>query len=98
MAISSTKPVLVIKPSQGKKLGNLKILLATDGSDYALDVGNFLSRMPFPGNTAVYIMHVIQSGLDIPERLHIDIDDNIKKVATEIRAAETIFPTIQSCR
>jgi len=89
VAISSTKPVLVIKPPQGKKLGNLKILLATDGSDYALDVGKFLSGMPFQGNTDIYIMNVIQSGLDIPERLHIDIDENIKKVATEIRAVET---------
>jgi nucleotide-binding universal stress UspA family protein len=89
VAISSTKPVLVIKPPQGKKLGNLKILLATDGSEYAYDLGRFLTTMPYSRDTEVDILHVIQSGLEIPERLHIDIEENIKKIAIEIRAAET---------
>jgi nucleotide-binding universal stress UspA family protein len=88
VAISATKPVLVIKPLQGKTQGNLKILLATDGSDYAHGVGRFLTTIPFPRDTEIYIVHVIQSGLDIPEKLHIDIDENIKKIAIEIRAAE----------
>lgn len=85
VAINSSKPVLVIKPSQWEVTRNLKILFATDGSGYAREAGRFLTLIPFQDSTEVAILHVIQSGLDIPERFHIEIDEMIKKVAAEIK-------------
>jgi nucleotide-binding universal stress UspA family protein len=86
VAINSLKPVLIIKPPQQEISGNLKILFATDGSDYAKETGRFLTSVLFHDNTEITVLHVIQSGLDIPERFHIEIDESIKKVATEIRS------------
>jgi nucleotide-binding universal stress UspA family protein len=86
VAINSPKPVLIIKPPQREISGNLKILFATDGSDHAEETGRFLPSVPFHDNTEITVLHVIQSGLDIPERFHIEIDESIKKVATEIRS------------
>jgi nucleotide-binding universal stress UspA family protein len=86
VAINSSKPVLVIKPPQWEVTRNLKILCATDGSDYAMEAGKFLTLIPFQEGTEVTILRVIQSGLDIPERFHMEIDEMIKGVAAEIRA------------
>jgi len=85
-AINSSKPVLVIKPPQGEVSGSLKVLFATDGSDYARETGRFLTSIPFHDDAEITVLHVIQSGLDIPERFHIEIDERIKKIATEIKA------------
>jgi nucleotide-binding universal stress UspA family protein len=85
VAINSSKPVLVIKPPQWEVTHNLKILFATDGSGHAGETGRFLTLIPFRDSTEVAILHVLQSGLDIPERFHIEIDEMIKKVADEIK-------------
>ena len=85
-AINSSKPVLVIKPPQGEISGSLKVLFATDGSDYARETGRFLTSIPFHDDAEITVLHVIQSGLDIPERFHIEIDERIKKIATEIKS------------
>lgn len=86
VAINSSKPVLIIKPPQWEVPDNLKILFPTDGSVYAEETGRFLTSIPFYDNTEITVLHVIQSGLDIPERFHIEIDESIKKIATEIRS------------
>ncbi len=86
VAINSSRPVLIIKPSQWEISGNLKILFATDGSDYAGEMGRFLTSIPFHDDTEITVLHVIQSGLEIPDRFHIEIDEMIKKVAAEIRS------------
>jgi nucleotide-binding universal stress UspA family protein len=86
VAINSLKPVLIIKPPQWEISDNLKILFATDGSDYAKEAGRFLTLIPFSDDAEVTILHVIQSGLDIPERFHIEIDERIKEVASRIKS------------
>jgi nucleotide-binding universal stress UspA family protein len=102
VAINATKSVLVIKPPLRKASGNLKILFATDGSEYATEVGRFLTTIPFPKDTEICILHVIQSGLDIPERFHMEIDESIRKIANEIRArlkiqSEKIIEQAETC-
>jgi nucleotide-binding universal stress UspA family protein len=86
VAINSSRPVLIIKPPQWEISGNLKILFATDGSDCAGEMGRFLTSIPFHDDTEITVLHVIQSGLDMPDRFHIEIDEMIKKVAAEIRS------------
>lgn len=86
VAINSSKPVLIIKSPHWEVSDNLKILFATDGSKYAMETGRFLTSIPFYDDTEITVLHVIQSGLDIPERFHIEIDERIKKVASEIRS------------
>ncbi|MBI4838891.1 MAG: universal stress protein [Nitrospirae bacterium] len=51
-----------------------------------METGRFLTSIPFYDDTEITVLHVIQSGLDIPERFHIEIDERIKKVASEIRS------------
>ncbi len=86
VAINSPNPVLVIKPPQQKIAENLRILLASDGSDDAREVARFLAGMPFDDATEITVLRVIQSGLDIPEKFHLGIDTNIKETATRIRS------------
>ena len=59
VAINSSKPVLIIKPPQWDVSDNLKILFATDGSKYAQEAGMFLTKLPFPDDTEITILHVI---------------------------------------
>ncbi|MFZ3137330.1 MAG: universal stress protein [Thermodesulfovibrionales bacterium] len=86
VVINSSKPVLVVKPPQWSLSDNLRILFATDGSQYAEEAGRLLTVMPFGSNTEITIFHVIQSVLDIPKKFHIEIDKKIREVATEIRS------------
>jgi len=86
VAINSLKPVLVIKSPQWVASEKLRILFATDGSKYAQEAGRFLTVLPFHENTEVTILHVIHSGLDIPEKFHVEIDKKIKEIALEFRS------------
>jgi nucleotide-binding universal stress UspA family protein len=86
VAINSSKPVLVIKPPQGELSGHLKVLFATDGSGYATETGRCLISIPFHNDAELSILHVIQSGLDIPEKFNVKIDERIKKTLTEVKA------------
>jgi nucleotide-binding universal stress UspA family protein len=89
VAITSPKPVLVIKPKASIKTDKMKILFATDGSDYSHATGEFLSSLPFPDNTELTILHVIRSDfLDVPERFFMEINERIKEVVAVIRARE----------
>jgi nucleotide-binding universal stress UspA family protein len=100
VAINSSKPVLVVKPHQREQSGSLKILFATDGSGYAKETGRFLISIPFHNDSEITILHVIQSGLDIPEKFNVKIDESIKKVLTEIKssALKESEKTIQQAR
>lgn len=89
VAANSTKPVLVVKPSIPAKSDKIKILLATDGSDYSRATIEFLSSIPFPDNTEVTILNVIVSNIfDIPERFVMEIDERIKKLVAGTRTLE----------
>lgn len=80
VSISSPKPVLVIKPPQGKSTGNIKILFATDGSDYARKAGETLTLMPFHGDTEITVLHVITPALhDIPDKFMTKVNEHIRE-------------------
>ncbi len=86
VAINSSKPVLIVKSPQGELSGNLKVLFATDGSGHATETGRFLNSIPFPNDAEITVLHVIQSGLDIPEKSNIKIDERMKKILTEVKS------------
>jgi nucleotide-binding universal stress UspA family protein len=80
VSITSPKPILVIKPSQDEIADKMKILFATDGSDYARKAGEILLLIPFRDNTAVTILHVITPAFyDIPEQYMSKMDTGIKE-------------------
>lgn len=89
VAIGSPKPVLVIKPSQFEAQAKMKILFATDGSDYANATGKFLASMPFHRDSEITVLNVVWSATaDIPERLYLEMEDKIKEDVARARAAE----------
>ncbi len=89
VAANSIKPVLVVKPPISARSDKIKILLATDGSDYSRATIEFLSSIPFPDNTEVTILNVIWSNIfDIPERFVMEIDERIKKLVAGTRKME----------
>jgi nucleotide-binding universal stress UspA family protein len=68
VAVESSKPVLVTKLPVREKPDKMKLLVATDGSEYSIETGEFLSRMPFPDDTELTVVNVMPSTfLDIPE-------------------------------
>lgn len=87
--INSPKPILVVKPSRGKTTGKLNLLFAADGSECAVKTGRFLASLPFPDDTEVTIVNVITSSfMDIPDWLHMEIDEKIKLEVADIRTKE----------
>ncbi len=97
VAIKSPKPVLIIKTTEKKKAGNMKILFATDGSVYSDAMGKVLASIPFPAGTELSILNVTGTSFeDIPERFVMEIDDRIKKIVagtreTEVKQSEKII-------
>ncbi len=103
VAVKSHKPVLAVKPPQWKRAGELKVLFATDGSEYSIAMAKSLASLPLPEDTEITLLSVISSTItDIPERLSVEIDDKIKNIVaakreTEFREAEkTIDETFGS--
>jgi nucleotide-binding universal stress UspA family protein len=89
VAVNSPKPVLVIKPSQFEPPVRLKILFATDGSDYANAAGRFLVSMPFHRDSEVTVLNVAWSAVsDIPERLYLEMEEKIKEDVARVRSME----------
>jgi len=85
VVINFLKPVLVIKPPQWKVSRKLKILFATDGSDFANETGRFLSSVPFNTDAEITILNLIPSFYDIPERTHIEAIPTVKKYVAEMK-------------
>jgi nucleotide-binding universal stress UspA family protein len=89
VTIKSSKPVLVVKPTVRIKSDKMKILFATDDSDYSRATREFLSAIPFPDNAEVVILTVLSSNFsDIPERFVMEIDERIKEVVASTRSRE----------
>ena len=89
IAISSPKPVLVIKPPQFEASAKMKILFATDGSDHANAAATFLASMPFHRDSEVTVLNVVWSAVsDIPERLSLEIGEKIKEDVVSARSIE----------
>lgn len=78
VSITSPKPVLVVKPPHRESSNKIKILFATDGSEYATKAGETITLMPFHDNTEITIIHVITPAFyDIPDKFKIKIDAHI---------------------
>ena len=89
VVVKASLPVLVIRETQWEKKGKLKILFATDGSEYADSASEVLRGVPFPEDSEVTIIHVIQSAIhDIPERFYVEVEDRMKQRVAEIRQRE----------
>jgi nucleotide-binding universal stress UspA family protein len=89
VTIKSTKPVLVVKPSERSRSDSMKILFAADGSECSRDTGEFLSSLPFPDSTEVTAVNIISSAFsDIPERFVLEINDRIKESVAGRRELE----------
>lgn len=67
----------------------MKVLLATDGSEYSVKTGRLLSLMPFPDDTEVTVLSVIGSAyMDIPDRYMMQVDERVKEAVAIIREKE----------
>ncbi len=89
VATNSQRPVLVTKPPLRKTTGGMKILFATDGSGSAHAAAALLASIPFPDDTEVMIINVVQSAIsDIPERFIMEIDDRVKEDVARARKVE----------
>jgi nucleotide-binding universal stress UspA family protein len=89
VSIMSPKPVLVIKPLQGESSGKIKILFATDGSEYAGKAGQTLALMPFHEDTELTILHVITPVFyDIPEKFVTKIDGHVREDLNRFSSGE----------
>ena len=67
----------------------MKVLFAVDGSEYSRAAGEFLSAIPFIGDTELTILNVIRSNFfDIPDRFAIEIDERAKESVERARAIE----------
>ena len=90
VAINSPRPVLVVKPLQGKPDGPLKVLFATDGSDSARETERVLSLIPFHPDTSVTAVYISLSAyMDIPNRFCRGLDERVKKIMAGMKEAET---------
>ena len=89
VALSSSNPVLVIKPPQFAASPKLKVLFATDGSDHANAAGKFLASLPFHRDSEITVLNVVWSAVsDIPERLSLEIGEKIKEDVARARSLE----------
>jgi len=89
VAINSVKPVLVTGHPQWDVSINMKVLLATDGSDSAHATAELLASMPFPPDTEFLITSVSYSAFsDIPEQFTLEISEKIKEDVARIKAIE----------
>jgi nucleotide-binding universal stress UspA family protein len=89
VSISSSKPALIIKPPQNEPADKMKILFATDGSDYAEKAGETLSLIPFHDNTEITIIHVITPAFyDIPDRFMEKIEVSVREDLKKYRSME----------
>ena len=89
VAINSPIPVLVTKLPPQRGAEALRVLFATDGSDFASAAARLLTALPFPDLTELKILHVSASSyMDVPERLSMEIDDRIKGILAGMKEAE----------
>jgi nucleotide-binding universal stress UspA family protein len=89
VSISSSKPALIIKPPQEEPADKMKILFATDGSDYAEKAGETLSLIPFHDNTEITIIHVVTPAFyDIPDRFMEKIEASVREDLKKYRSME----------
>jgi universal stress protein E len=90
MSVAMNSPIstLIVKPSAGEG-GRMRVLLATDGSDYADNAAQALASMPLRGDTGIIVLSVLwTSYADIPERFAGEIDERAKEAVAAMRSSE----------
>jgi nucleotide-binding universal stress UspA family protein len=91
VSIKSPKPVLVVKLPLHARPDSIKVLFATDGSDYSRDTGEFLSKIPFHDDTQISIMNVRPYDMmEIPQTFSPEIIERIIELEDKIAAARLI--------
>lgn len=91
VVIESPKPVLVTKLPVSGKPDTIKILFATDGSEFSIGTAEFLSRMPFPDNTEITVLNIMPSEfLDIPETFVPGIIEQMIEIAEKLKSIRLI--------
>ncbi len=86
VSIKSPKPVLITKLPVHEKPEELKVLFATDGSDYSCDTAEFLSTIPFYDNAEIRILNVMPPEiLDIPQTFAPEIIEKIIEIEDKVR-------------
>jgi len=89
VAHKASVPVLVIRKNLWDKKGSLRVLIATDGSEYAQNAIESFKKLPVSPDSEIIITHVVQSAVhDIPERFFIEIDDKMKDIVEATRKEE----------
>ncbi len=91
VAIKSAIPVLVTKLPLSARRGGMKILFATDGSDYSVSTQEFLSSMPFPANSEITVLNVMQPvflDMYMPLTLTPGINERFIEILEKVRASE----------
>ena len=67
----------------------MKILFATDGSEYSMATGAFLASVPFAEDTELTVLNVIWSEYsDIPERFSLEVNERMKDLVATARETE----------
>ena len=91
VSIKSPKPVLIVKLPVYEKTGGLKVLFATDGSDYSRDTAEFLSKIPFYDDTEIRILNVTpQQIMEIPQTFAPVVIEQIVEIQENIRETRAI--------
>jgi len=89
VAISATRPVLVVKPPVQINSHKLKILFATDGSPCSRATTDLLTAIPFSKDTHITVLQVLTSGFaDIPEQYVSEVNERVKVFAEKIKESE----------
>jgi len=67
----------------------MKILFATDGSDYARKAGEIITLIPFPDDTEITVLHVITPAFyDIPDKFMTKVDARFREDLKRYSSAE----------
>jgi nucleotide-binding universal stress UspA family protein len=91
VSIKSPKPALIVKLPVHKKTGRLKVLFATDGSDYSRATAEFLSKIPFYDDTEIRILNVTpQEIMEIPQTFAPVVIEQIVEIQEKIRETRAI--------
>lgn len=87
VAAKSMVPVLVTKPPAACGEEKMKILFATDGSEFSISTQELLSSIPFSGNSEVAILNVIEPAfmdMYIPATADPEINDRFIRIMDEV--------------
>ena len=88
VAINSSTPVLVTKLPVCEKTDEIKILFATDGSEYSAATADILSNIPFSDRTEITVVNVMPwELLDIPKTFVPEINERFGEIIEQTRSA-----------